>query len=79
MNSDPHPLNGWARFLSWHRRSQNLTPRELHSLQEAVNKAEQAYRHWRPEMRYKTTDVKPEQLDAVRRAAKWFLENQGRI
>jgi hypothetical protein len=41
-------------------------------------KAEMVYKHWRPELRYKTTNVAPNQLDEVRRAATWFIEQRGR-
>jgi hypothetical protein len=80
MNSDPHPLVGWARFLQWQRGlAATLAAPELQRLNEAVRRAEQVYKHWRPELRYKTIDVVAGQLDEVRRAAAWFLEQQGRL
>lgn len=80
MENDPHPLAGWARFLEWQRKlSGDLSRQHTQRLKEAVHKAERAYKHWRPELRYKTMDVTPDQLDEVRRAARWFIENRGRL
>jgi hypothetical protein len=80
MNSDPHPLVGWARYLRWLRSASAApTPQVARLLSEAVNRAEAAYRHWRPELRYKTVDVAPGQLDELRRAASWFVGQQGRL
>jgi hypothetical protein len=80
MNNDPHPLVGWARFLQWQRNlPPAITTQESQRLKEAVNRAEKVYRHWRPELRYKTIDVRPDQSDEVRRAAAWFIENQERL
>ena len=77
MNSDPHPLVGWARFLQWQRSaSAELMEAEKQLLNEAINKAELVYRHWRPELRYKTTEVLQGQLDEVRKAALWFVEHR---
>ena len=78
MNSDAHPLVGWARFLNWQRSaSSELTDQEGQRLHEAINKAELIYKHWRPELRYKTSDVMLEQLAEARKAASWFIENRG--
>jgi len=50
MESDPHPLVGWTRFLEWRRSlDRELTSRQSQLLKEAIGKAEVAYRHWRPE------------------------------
>lgn len=78
MNSDPHHLVGWARFLNWQAHGSGASS-ESQRLKEAVNKAVVIYRHWRPELRYKTTDVQLGQLEEVRRAAIWFVENRDRI
>jgi hypothetical protein len=51
MNSDPHPLVGWARFLEWHRCASALAVQEMRRLKDAVRWAESAYKHWRPELR----------------------------
>ena len=73
MNGDPHPLVGWARFLQWQRlASSDLTQQDVQRLNEAIHEAERVYKHWRPELRYKLTDVAQSQFDQVRRAAKWF-------
>ncbi len=80
MGSDPHPLAGWARLLERQRNlSARLSPQESKQLKEAVNKAEQVYRHWRPELRYKTTEVRLEQLDEVGQAATWFIRHRSRL
>jgi hypothetical protein len=81
MNSDPHPLVGWARFLEWKRRASSisLTAQHAQRLKEAIRKAEQVYKHWRPELRYKTVNPHKTQLDEVRQAASWFIEQRGRL
>jgi hypothetical protein len=80
MNGDPHPLIGWARFLEWQRHVPgNLAPNESQRLKEAIIKAESVYKHWRPELRYKATNVSPNQLNEVRMAATWFVECCGRL
>jgi hypothetical protein len=80
MNSDPHPLVGWARFLEWQRSaSPQLSFQERQRLKEAVTMAESVYKHWRPELRYKISDVRPQQLNEVHRAASWFLEHRHRL
>ncbi len=80
MNSDPHPLVGWARYLQEQRRLVgNLTLQDEQRLNEAVNKAVIIYRYWRPELRYKVTDIDDQHLQQVRQAAKWMLDNQGQL
>jgi hypothetical protein len=80
MNSDPHPLVGWARFLEWQRRSSgDLKPQEAKRLREAVQKAQQVYKHWRPELRYKLTHVSIDQLDEVCRCVHWFIKQRGQL
>ena len=80
MSSEPHPLVGWARFLEWQRRLRGgLKPQEFRRLREAVQKAEQVYRHWRPELRYKLTNVAMEQLDEVRQCVHWFIKQRGHL
>jgi hypothetical protein len=77
MSSDPHPLVGWARFLEWQRSaSATLSAKESQRLKECIHRAESVYKHWRPELRYKTTDVTPNQLGEVRGAASWFLDHR---
>jgi hypothetical protein len=44
-------------------------------LKEAVRKATLVYKHWRPELRYKTIAVTPMQLDEVYGAASWFIQH----
>jgi hypothetical protein len=80
MNKDPHPLVGWARFLLWMRESsRKLSSQESRRLNEAINKAQSIYRHWRPQLRYKSTEANLEQVEEVRKAATWFIENRGRL
>ncbi len=80
MNSDPHPLGGWARFLEWQRlASDNLTEKEKQRLKETVGKADIVYKHWRPELRYKNTNVQTRQLDEVRKATTWFKDCLGKL
>jgi hypothetical protein len=80
MNSDPHPLVGWARFLEWQRlTSGDLPAEDAQRLREAINKARIIYQYWRPELRYKTVEVPEKQLEEVRRAARWLVDNQERL
>jgi hypothetical protein len=80
MSNDPHPVVGWARFLEWQRTSSApLTARDSQRLREAIRRAELVYKHWRPSLRYKITSVMPNQLEEVRKAAFWFLEQRGRL
>lgn len=80
MDHDPHSLVGWARFLQWQRQaSPSLTKPCAQRLKEAVHQAETVYKHWRPELRYKTVEVNKTQLDETHRAAAWFIEQQGRL
>ena len=80
MSKTSHPLVGWAQYLQWHRRlSGALTSQDEQRLREAVQKAKHVYKHWRPELRYKTTDVATGQLDEVRRCVSWFIEQRGRL
>lgn len=78
MTSDPHPLVGWARLLEWNRSlCGSLTMPERERLQEAVRKAKLVYKHWRPELRYKVTNVSTKQLHEVRLCVNWFIKQRG--
>lgn len=80
MSSDPHPLPGWARYLERQRRlSKDLNEGQRRRLLDAVHRAEVVYKQWRPELRYKLTEVKESQLAEVRLAAEWFIQNIGRL
>ena len=80
MSNEPHPLDGCARVLEWHRHSSgSIAPQEQDRLREAVRKAERVYRHWRPELWYKLTCVPTNQLDEVRRCVRWFIEQRGHL
>jgi hypothetical protein len=76
MNSDPHPLVGWARFLQWQRLASKPTKNERERLEEAIKMAEVVYRSWRPELRYKTIDFPSKQVDQVHQASAWFIANR---
>ena len=82
MTSDLHPLVGRARFLEWQRQrtgSEPLPAKDAQRSKEAINKAILIYNYWRPELRYKIHDIDPRQLDEVRRAAKWLIDEQDKI
>lgn len=79
MGSDPHPLPGWAELLRWQVLTQDVDSRKRQLLDAAVKFAHSVYRHWRPELRYKVTDVPRDCLDEVRQAAKWFIDNQAQF
>jgi hypothetical protein len=79
MTGDPHPLVGWARFLQRKRSASKLLAAQVSKLEEALRKAELLYKHWRPELRYKTTTVSAEQMEEVVKSSAWFLEQRGRL
>jgi hypothetical protein len=80
MNSDPHPLVGWARFLEAQRQLVGgLSSQDEQRLREAIRKATLIYNYWRPELRYKTTDVNERFLREVQGAAKWLIDNQAKL
>ena len=79
MTRDPHPLVGWARFLKRQRLASKLSAADVNRLNEALQKAELLYKHWRPELRYKTTTVSAPQAEEVVKASAWFLEQRGRL
>ncbi len=79
MGRDKHPVDGWARLLEWQRQRDALRPigaEERRLFGDAVTRAKQVYRHWRPRLRYTTVHVAPEQLDEVRRCADWFIRHR---
>lgn len=79
MNSEPHPLVGWARFLEWQRSAADLATADAQRLKEAVERAAVIYNYWRPELRYKVVEITEGQVSTVRVAAMWFKENQSRL
>jgi hypothetical protein len=80
MSSEPHPLVGWARYLEWQRElSGSLSAQGRARLRESIRRAGIVYRHWRPELRYKLTEVKPPQFVEARLAVEWFVQNLGRL
>lgn len=80
MDSDPHPLVGWARSLQRQRSaSPDLTARQVQLLANAVDKAEMVYKHWRPELRYKTAQVTEQQIEEVRKSAIWFNQHRAAL
>ena len=80
MNSDPHPLIGWARFLEWQKSASGaLAAEDAQRLSEAVNKAVEIYSYWRPELRYKVVHITEPQLQVVRGAAVWLKDNQDKL
>jgi hypothetical protein len=56
-----------------------LSPQDEQRLREAVNKAVLIYNYWRPELRYKITEVNERYLHDVQRAAKWLIDNQSQL
>ena len=80
MNSDPHPLIGWARFLEWQKSASGaLAAEDAQRLSEAVNKAVEIYSYWHPELRYKVVHITEPQLQVVRGAAVWLKDNQDKL
>jgi hypothetical protein len=79
MTNDAHHIVGWARVLEQQKTLQDPAPGTAARLREAVNRATQIYKYWRPELRYKTTHFDEAQVMIVRRAAAWFIENRDRL
>jgi len=80
MNSDPHPLVGWARFLEWQRSASGvLALADTQRLREAINKAIKIYNYWRPELRYEVVEIADAQLTVVREAATWLKDNRDKL
>lgn len=79
MSSEPHDLIGWAKYLLWLKNAGTTTPQDTSLLNEALSKATTIYRHWRPALRYKNTQVTAPQLSESLRAAEWFVENRDRL
>lgn len=79
MSSDPHPLVGWARLLAWQRSLSKQSAKDRRLLDDVIANAQAVYKHWRPELRYKITDVKADQLGEVLKASTWFVEQRGRL
>ena len=76
----PHPIAGWARLLRWHRvASPDLTDAERARLNQAVKLAEGIYLHWRPELRYKTTEASVAQLKTVHDGADWLMREREKL
>ena len=80
MNSDPHLLVGWARYLERQRSASGaLAAAAAERLKEAVNQAITIYNYWRPELRYKVVDITEAQLAVVRGAVTWLKDNHNRL
>lgn len=79
MGADPHPLVGWAQGLRFQRRLVGASESVSRRLDDAIDYTKRAYRHWRPELRYKVAQVPPDQLEDVRRAAEWLLRQRGNL
>jgi hypothetical protein len=83
MSNAPHPLDGWARYLQWlqwHRRQpQTVDLAAERRLDEAVRKAKLVYKHWRPELRYKTAQVSQKQFDELYPCVRWFIQQLGHL
>jgi hypothetical protein len=77
MNGDPHPLVGWARFLQYQRESdKGLTEQHRELLRQVVERTEFIYSYWRPELRYKLTDISGQELVSIRAAVLWIVNHQ---
>jgi hypothetical protein len=79
MTGDPHPLDGWAKLLQWHRKTLHAGKHDEQLVAQAVTRATMAYSNWRPEMRYKVTRPPQDALQIVQETAKWFLRNYPRL
>jgi hypothetical protein len=82
MSNEGHPIVGWARLLQHqHKKAPDETRNRKKQalLQEAVTRAEKVYRQWRPELRYKLTDVSQKQFNEVRESTLWFLKLQTKL
>ncbi len=73
--SGPHDFVGWALLLVEFNGSLPRPTYDEPFGSELVNRAIMAYRNWRPEMRYRVAITSPQEVEAVRSSACWFLRN----
>lgn len=78
MRPEPHDIPGWARLLVHYRDSLGPTYPTTAFAILVVNKAEEVYNYWRPEMRYRNTEVTSREVNAALAVAQWF-QRQYRI
>ena len=76
MNTDPHPIIGWARLLRWQQEAMdpNMAAAKRKIYNTAIEIAKIVHRHWTPVLRYKVKDVEEAQLEEMRESAEWFLK-----
>ncbi len=80
MDKQPHHLVGWAAYLRFRREQSATLPKpEAERLRRTEKLTAEAWRHWRPEIRYLPAAATTQQWKAMRRSAKWIVENVDRL
>lgn len=80
MSNAPHDIAGWARLLVADRDHLLRQPYPAAFAREMVDRAVLVYDgHWRPRMRYRSTDVRQASAGAVRSVAEWFEANYHKL
>ena len=78
-NVGPHDIKGWASLLVQKRAllaAGNQAVDYVPALAtEVQNRADRVYSHWKEYMRYRSVNVRPGELAAVRDDARWFRRN----
>jgi hypothetical protein len=79
MNYEPHDLVGWAKLLISDKETLLPPPYHTKFAEQIQVRSFSGYEQWRPEMRYRVTNVPAAEIKRVHSDAKWFLENYGRM
>ena len=75
MESHPHDILGWARYLVWSKANLHTPAYEPKLGIQIITHATSVYDQWRPQMRYRNTVPSSEIVPVVRAAAAWFVAN----
>jgi hypothetical protein len=75
MTRDPHDIPGWARLLTWEKRTLHPPAYGPGLENQIIVQALAIYENWRPQMRYRHTTPSAVIVARVRKAASWMIEN----
>jgi HEPN domain-containing protein len=70
-----HPLDGLARLLVQDKGALSPPAYDKKMERTIVDRASLICEHWGPKLRYRAIDATPDQVSAVLRAARWFLDH----
>jgi len=75
-NSNQHDVEIWAYLLIYIRRTAGIHPPYIPLMESTMLNYTRGLRdHWSVEMRYQYTAVQQVEVDSVRAAAEWFMNN----